>query len=146
MAVLTEDIQRVCQGPAPPFASWKAAANQNFKQGSIVTFNPADGMCYVGATAQQTYKTLGYAWAALDTTGLAAGAKSVIVQPGIVGWFASGSGGDLITEDKRGQSCYVMDDDTVGLTSGTNTRAVAGMIYEVTADGIAVQFEVIRYG
>lgn len=145
MTALIEDIQRVCQGPSAPFAQWKAAANQIFYQGSIVSFNPADGMCYVGAPAA-TYKTLGYAWHYLNTTGLAAGAKSLTVQPGIVGWFASGAAGDLIDESKRGLDCYVIDDDTVGLTSATNTRARAGMIYEVTADGIAVQFEVIRYG
>lgn len=140
MAALAQDVPRACFGPVHPKYPINAAANQNFRKGSIVVLNTTDGLAYVG-TAGTTFRAVGVAAYPLNTTGLADSARQVIVQPGTIGFFSSGTSADLITEAKRLQTCYVIDDDTVGLTNGTNTRSAAGKIFDVTAEGVVVQFE-----
>ena len=39
-----------------------------------------------------------------------------------------------------GADCYIVDDQTVAKTSGTNTRSVAGKVFDVDADGVWVDF------
>ena len=39
-----------------------------------------------------------------------------------------------------GSDCYIVDDQTVAKTSGTNTRSVAGKVFDVDADGVWVDF------
>lgn len=143
MAALTQDVPRACIGPVHPKYPIKAAANQVFKKGSIVVVNTADGYAYVG-TVGTTFKTVGVAAYPLNTTGLASGAAQVIVQPGTIGFFTSGTAGDLIEENDRLLACYLIDDDTVGLTNGGATRSIAGKIFDVTTEGVAVQFEEVR--
>ena len=38
-----------------------------------------------------------------------------------------------------GSDCYIVDDQTVAKTNGTNTRSVAGKIIAVDADGVWVK-------
>ena len=38
-----------------------------------------------------------------------------------------------------GADCYIVDDQTVAKTNGTNTRSVAGKIIAVDADGVWVK-------
>lgn len=137
---LSQDVSRVCIGPAHPDYPIKAATNQVFRKGSIVTVNTADGYAYVGA-AGTTLKAVGVAAYPLNTTGIASGNLQVIVTPGTLGFFTSGTSGDLIGEDDRLQDCYLIDDDTVGLTNGGSTRSRAGKIFDVTTEGVVVQFE-----
>jgi hypothetical protein len=54
--------------------------------------------------------------------------------------FANSSAGDLITLADIGSDCYGVDDQTVAKTNGTNTRSVAGRVYDVDADGVWVEF------
>jgi hypothetical protein len=143
MTALSQDVQRLGFAIVQPVATIKAATNQVFKAGSIVGINTSDGYAYV-ATTSTTLKVIGVAAYSLDTTGIASGVKDIVVQPGTLGYFSSGTSSDLIGEDDRGQDCYVIDDDTVGLTNGTNTRSRAGVIYDVTSEGVVVQFEVFR--
>lgn len=69
------------------------------------------------------------------------------VQPGIAGgttngavtveiatgsfYLNAGTGSDAITQVNVGASCYVINESTVGLTSGSGTRPVAGVIVSV---------------
>jgi hypothetical protein len=62
--------------------------------------------------------------------GGAAGATTVEVEYGVFGWESAG-GADTILADDVGKVCYVVDNQTVGLTNGTDTRGVAGYITEV---------------
>ena len=54
--------------------------------------------------------------------------------------FANSSAGDLITAADIGSDCYGVDDQTVAKTNGTNTRSVAGKVYDVDAQGVWVKF------
>jgi len=47
---------------------------------------------------------------------------------------------DEITLADVGADCYIVDDETVAKTSGTNTRSVAGKVYDVNSDGVWVKF------
>jgi hypothetical protein len=140
---LSTDTPRVCFAPSHPDYPIKAAANQVFKKGSIVAVNTSDGFAYVGAVGT-TLKVVGVAAYALNTTGLASGDRQVVVTPGTIGFFTSGTSGDLIEENDRLLTCYLIDDDTVGLTNGGSTRSVAGKIFDVTSEGVVVQFEEVR--
>jgi len=53
--------------------------------------------------------------------------------------FGNSSAGDLIAQADVGADCYIVDDQTVAKTNGTNTRSVAGKIIAVDADGVWVQ-------
>ena len=73
-----------------------------------------------------------------DSTGLADGALNLRVLQG-VGALANSGGGDLIAAVNVGQDCYIVDDQTVALTSGGGTRSIAGKIILVDPiDGVYV--------
>lgn len=122
--------------PGHQFAFAVAAAAKIFA-GSIVCLD-ASGNATKGATAT-TLKAVGVATEQADNTGGAAGAIVVRVERGL--WrFANSAAGDLITLANVGASCYIVDDQTVALTSGTSTRSVAGVIRDVDAAGVWVEF------
>nr|WP_298099757.1 hypothetical protein [uncultured Shinella sp.] len=75
----------------------------------------------------------------VDNTGGAAGAKSVEIYAGIFR-FDNSTAGDAITKADIGSDCYGVDDQTVAKTSATNTRSVAGKVFDVDADGVWVKF------
>lgn len=50
------------------------------------------------------------------------------------------AGGDAITSSDRGSLCYVVDDQTVAITSNGGVRPVAGTIDSVGTDGVWVNF------
>lgn len=56
--------------------------------------------------------------------------------------FKNSSAGDLIAEDDRGKVCYVVDDDTVALTSGSSTRSPAGYVVRVEGSMVYVRMSV----
>jgi hypothetical protein len=53
--------------------------------------------------------------------------------------FGNSAAGDAIAQADVGADCYIVDDQTVAKTSGTNTRSVAGKIIAVDADGVWVK-------
>lgn len=53
--------------------------------------------------------------------------------------FANSAAADLIAQADAGADCYIVDDQTVAKTNGTNTRSRAGKIEAVDADGVWVQ-------
>lgn len=53
--------------------------------------------------------------------------------------FENSAAADAITKAQIGDACYIVDDQTVAKTSGTNTRSVAGLIADVDADGVWVR-------
>ncbi len=69
-----------------------------------------------------------------DATGLADGDKFGTVYPGCWAWN-SGTTADLIQSDDVGKLCYIIDNQTVGLTDGGATRSLAGTIYGVNTNG-----------
>ena len=65
----------------------------------------------------------------------AAGALSTPVRRGKF-LLQNSSGGDLIAQANVGADCYIVDNQTVALTNGTNTRSRAGKIYGVDSSGM----------
>lgn len=76
----------------------------------------------------------------IDNTGGAAGAIRGNVHRGVFGPFANSAAGDLIAVADIGTDCYIVDDSTVAKTSGSATRSVAGKVFDVSADGVWVDF------
>jgi hypothetical protein len=73
-----------------------------------------------------------------DNTAGAAGAIKGQVNRGTFRWGNS-SAGDLIAQANVGQTCYIVDDQTVALTNGGATRSAAGKIIAVDATGVYVE-------
>jgi hypothetical protein len=55
--------------------------------------------------------------------------------------FANSAAGDLITKANIGTLCFIVDDQTVAATNGTNTRSPAGIVEGVDAAGVWVRFD-----
>lgn len=115
----------------------KIDANVNIHQGALVVL--ASGYAKPGAAATGLV-AIGRAEEAVDNTGGAQAALDVRVRSGIFRYDNSASG-DAITAAEIGADCYVVDDHTVAKTSATNTRSVAGQVYDVDAQGVWVKFQ-----
>jgi hypothetical protein len=112
------------------------AAGKYIYAGALVVAS-ATGFAEPGLTAT-TVTALGRADAAVDNTLGADGAVNVTVRRGVFA-FVSAGGGDTITAANRGATVYVVDDQTVALTNGGNTRSAAGRVYDVDSDGVWVE-------
>ena len=75
----------------------------------------------------------------VDNSAGAAGDVSVPVRKGVF-HFGNSAAADEIALDDVGVDCYIVDDATVALTNGTNTRSVAGKIVDVDSTGVWVEF------
>lgn len=103
--------------------------------GALVVAN-ASGYATPGAVAT-TLTYLGRAEEQVVNPG-ANGAKSVLVRRRkAFKWLNHGA--DAVVQADFGKTCYVVDDQTVAKTSGTNTRSAAGAVVGVDSDGIWVQ-------
>ena len=88
---------------------------------------------------------------ATATTLIAAGrAKARYANPGANGdvigevergvfRFENSAAADLIARTEIGKDCYIVDDQTVAKTHGTNTRSIAGKVVDVDAQGVWVR-------
>lgn len=136
MTALTQDrntLRRDGRQIEPPVA----AATKIFG-GSIVCINTATGYAVPGSTST-TLKAAGVAEDRADNSAGAAGDIRVRLRKG-PHRFANSASADLITLADIGADCYIVDDQTVAKTSGTNTRSVAGKVFDVDADGVWVDF------
>ncbi|MFO6448924.1 hypothetical protein ACLBKU_17465 [Erythrobacter sp. NE805] len=113
------------------------AANVKIFAGALVALTAA-GLATPGAVAT-TLKGVGRAKDLADNTGGAAGAIKVEVEKGVFRFNNSG-GGDAITAADIGNNAFIVDDETVAKTNGTNTRSIAGTIFDVDAQGVWVRF------
>lgn len=119
------------------------AANVKINQGAMVSID-SSGYARPARTST-TDSCVGVAEATVDNTGGSAAAFNVNIQKhmldGLSAWkFGNSSAGDLIATKDIGSTCYVVDDQTVALTNGTNTRIAAGRIVDVDSDGVWVLF------
>jgi hypothetical protein len=105
--------------------------------GALVAINAA-GYAVPGATAT-TLKAAGVAERRADNTGGSAGAIRVRLRKG-PHLFANSASADAIALTDIGADCFIVDDQTVAKTNGTNTRSVAGKVFDVDADGVWVNF------
>ena len=135
MAALTQDrntLRRDGTLIEPPVA----AATRIFT-GAIVAINAA-GLAVPGATSA-TLKGAGSALTFADNTLGAAGAIRVRVDKRPAR-FANSAAAEAITLADIGADCFIVDDQTVAKTNGTNTRSRAGKVFDVDADGVWVDF------
>ena len=72
-----------------------------------------------------------------SATAVSAGDATARVKIGVFK-FANSASADLIAQANVGADCYIVDDQTVALTNGSNTRSRAGKIVAVDADGVWV--------
>lgn len=111
------------------------ATNTTIYAGALVAVN-ATGYLVPGSVAT-TLTYLGRAQEYVKNTG-ADGAVNVLVRRGkAFKWKNSGT--DAVTQAELGKTCYIVDDETVAKTSGTNTRSAAGIVVGVDSDGVWVQ-------
>ena len=115
------------------------AAGVRIFAGTIVVL--AAGFAEPGTTALGLV-ALGRAEEQVDNTSGAAGARNVRVRRGVFLWTNSPAGADLIAEANIGEPCYIVDDNTVALTSATSTRSVAGTIHDIDSQTGNVWVEV----
>ena len=108
------------------------AASTTIYAGALVAVN-GDGYAVPGSTA------LGLVAAGraeeCKTNGTTAGNETVIVRRGVFK-FANLEADPVI---KPLTTCYIVDDQTVAATSGTNTRSAAGKVLAIETDGVWVE-------
>ena len=104
-------------------------------QGALVVLN--GGYAAPGSTATGLI-AIGRAEAEADNSAGANGDIQVEVRRGVF-QFGNSASGDLIAQANAGADCYMVDDETVALTNGSNTRSRAGQIAAVDDDGVWVQ-------
>ncbi len=112
------------------------AAATKLYQGALVCLS-ATGYAVPGSTAT-TLTADGVARADADNSSGANGAISVDVEKGVFR-FVNSSAADAITAAEIGDTCYIVDDQTVAKTDGTGTRSAAGPIVDVDAQGVWVR-------
>lgn len=111
------------------------AANVTIFAGALVVAN-ATGFAQPGAVATGlTY--LGRADQYINNAGDAAGAQTVLVKRGRAFYF-NNSATDPVGQASQGKPCYVVDDQTVSATNGSNTQSPAGIVIGVDAGGVWV--------
>ena len=72
-----------------------------------------------------------------DNTAGADAAITIRVAQGVFP-FLNSAASDQITNADRGKLCYIVDDQTVAKTNGSGTRSVAGVVMDVTSQGVYV--------
>lgn len=83
-----------------------------------------------------TYKAAGVATETV-VGGAADGDVTVIVEGGAFN-FINAAGVDAVGQDDRGRRAFIVDDQTVAANSAGGTRAEAGIVLDVDADGVWV--------
>ena len=114
-----------------------AAASANLLAGTIAMVNTS-GYAEAGATATSR-RGVGVVEVTADNTSGAAGAISVRVRRGCFA-FANSASTDAITRGDIGNTVYIVDNQTVAKTDGTGTRSPAGVVRDVDAKGVWVEF------
>jgi hypothetical protein len=111
-------------------------ANVRIYAGALLAIN-ATGYSVPGTTAT-TLTYLGRAEQNISNVGGADGAQSVMVRrKKVFKW--NNHAADLVTQADIGKTCYIVDDQTVAKTNGTNTRSVAGKVLGIEPDGVWVE-------
>lgn len=133
MAALTKD--RNTPEREVKKVSHPVATNVKLFAGALVALN-ATGYLTPGAVAT-TLVAAGRAEEAVDNTGGADGAVSCLVSKGTFLFANDGS----IDRTHIGKTSYIVDDQTVAATNGTNTRSAAGTIVDLDGStGVWVHF------
>ncbi len=135
MTALTAD--RLVLQKEGRFRCLPVAAGAIIHAGSIVAVN-AGGLAVV-ASAAPGLTAVGRANQPARNATTTDGAVSVLVERGVFA-YANATGADALTRAAIGATCYLVDDQTVAATNGTNSRSPAGRVFDVDGDGVWVEF------
>ena len=116
------------------------AATTKIYAGSLVCLN-ASGYAVPGSVAT-TLVPVGRATAQVDNSSGSNGDMAIEIERGIFR-FGNSASSDLIARTEIGSVAYIVDDQTVAKTNGTNTRSRAGFIVDVDSDGVWI---LVGYG
>ncbi len=133
MAALTES--RNTPEKAGLYFHDPVAATTTLHAGGLACLNAAGNL--VPGSVSTTLKARGRAEETVVNAG-AAGAVNCQVKAGVFR-FGNSAAGDAIARADIGADCYVVDDQTVAKTSGTNTRSIAGTVMDVDSVGVWVR-------
>lgn len=76
--------------------------------------------------------------AEVDNSAGAAAAARAEVESGVFR-FGNSASGDAITKAEIGDTCYIVDDQTVAKTDGSASRSAAGKVVDVDSVGVWVR-------
>lgn len=116
---------------------WPMEATTVGYAGAIACIN-SSGRLTRGATST-TLKAVGVFKERADNSAGSAGAIKGKVRRGTFR-FNNSASTDQITLADVGNTCFIVDDNTVAKTNGGNTRSIAGVIDDVDAAGVWVRF------
>ncbi|MBS0461750.1 MAG: hypothetical protein JSS41_04675 [Proteobacteria bacterium] len=106
--------------------------------GSMVAINTSGNAVAASATAANITRGVSTV-ARADNSAGAAGAINVDTERGVF-QFANSASADLLARTDIGATCYVVDAQTVAKTDGSGARPVAGVVRDVDANGVWVEF------
>ncbi len=123
--------------PLPGVMSYPVAAGEVLYQGTLCMLKA--GFLYDGAitTGAQGVGMVDPNQPDIDNSAGDDGDEVANVIPGVQQW-ANSANADLIAQDDVGKLCYIVDNQTVGLTDGTASRSIAGTIVGVDSSGVWV--------
>lgn len=81
---------------------------------------------------------IGRAMESADNKDGADGDKTIAIETGCFCYSSSAT--DPVTRASIGKPVYIIDDETVAATSGTDARSVAGVCFDVDDSGVWVTF------
>ncbi|MGQ0529993.1 MAG: hypothetical protein ACT4PG_09310 [Panacagrimonas sp.] len=116
-------------------ANYPVAAAGAIYAGGMVTLLTSGGWAVAAGTASAGL-AVGVAIETVTGDGTN-GLNRVTVERGCFR-FLNSSAGDAITHVDIGNACYIVDDQTVAKTDDSASRAIAGLISDVDADGVWV--------
>jgi len=140
MTALVADFD--CPTQEGKFRSEPVAAGVLIYAGALAVLDEADGYVHPGSTKTGLI-ALGRAEHQANNSAGAAGAITLRIRRGVFLWNNSPAGADLIATVNIGQQAFIVDDNTVALTSATGTRSAAGRIYDIDSQTGNVWVEVI---
>lgn len=132
-------LQMLADPIVPATLNFPVAASVKIYNGAAIVLDSSGNA--KPAVADVGLKCVGRALATADNSSGIAGAITVDVKQGVF-WFLNSTSGDAIAAANVGQYCYLVDDQTVALTSSNDTRSVAGIVYAVdSTKGVAVHMQ-----
>ena len=113
------------------------AAKKEIEKGAIIALTAAGYV--VDATDTTAAKIVGRADCAVSNLAGAAGDVTVSVFRKQAFLFTNGSGEDELKPIHLMETCYLIDQDTVGATSDSDKRLEVGLVLEITNEGVWVE-------
>ena len=135
MVALTANTVRRKRAPGE-VRSGALGASQTIFVGSMLMRN-ASGQLIKGAVATGS---TGVGVATRSAVSVGAGDTMVDYEEGPFLMANSASADEIVAAD-IGKVCWIVDDNTVAKTNGTNTRSRAGVVVAVDAQGVWVRFD-----